>query len=1335
MQKILTKLLVFLIILKIISPIAFIGQVFAVSNTWDFSNPADYIVSDSAKINLYNNQAKLKSNLTQVWRLNNWPTLLWRATKVEVSWNYAYVTAYWDNALEIIDISDTNNPVHVSSITMNNTVKLYWAMDLKVSWDYVFIASYVDDDIEIIDVSDKSNPSHITNIANSSSSKLNWPRWLDISWNYLYVASYSDNALQIIDISDPTNPQIKWYLKDNTKLKRTTSVKVSWNYAYMTSYTSDRLEVIDISDPDNPSFVWELKDNTWGSRLNWAWWIEVDWDYAYIASYVDDSLEIVDISDPTNPSHLASVKNSDANAYLNWAKYLKKDWNFVYISAFVDDAIQIIDVSNPAFPQIKWYVQDREKLDWASWVFINWNDLFAAIDDWWRFEIIDIFDKNNPSLKSELLWGPVRLGWATNILVDWNYAYISSYLNHSIEIVDVSDPSSPNHISAISASSSANIKLKWIYDLQKKWDYLYTANYVDDAITVIDVSDPSNPSQSSYLKRNSSRKLNWARAIDIVWNYAYIASYVDDALQIIDISDPNNITAKWYVQDNTKLDWVVDIKISGNYAFLSSYSKDRLTVVDISDKDNPSIVKSIKDDSDMLLNWAWWLELDWNYLIVSAYVDDWIQIFDISNKSDPQAISQIKNSSPTKLNWSIYSVLDEWYIYQTTRNDDAVQIIDNSNKNLLSPINYYQDHLNLNWAEWITKKWNFIYVWNYLQNSLEILKENYYSDSPYIIPKNAYSYSWEIVSLNNTFWIYNSWTVTYQISKDDWNTWYYFDWSSWQETTAWTTNSNSISEINDNIWDFNALSWWTHKFKFKAFLNSDWNQKVELDSVIVESHDLSEWKIFQFDAQNIDWDWDNSNEPNSWDNVSTWVDIKNWYNASQSTASNQAVYETNSINSHPSIKFDWSDDFYWIDNQTDINTATSYDKKSFAMILKTWNDVNTFQNLYEQGGWYRWYSIQIDSEHLYMWAWNNQEWDSWHQYKFVDLWTINPNEVYNILVVQDSSSWSDTWNIIKAYIDWALAWTLDHVDIQKAHSWDIVLWKNHDWRKYDETAPWDWNFFKWNIWEFISWNYSLSWSDIDNLNKYLRERWDLDKVAPIVSSTDFASWSILPWWNHSLEFSYSDTSEYWTWIWIDTSSDNIILERYNSSNSTWEDYSSKIWNWTLSQTWASYSTLDLDYWKYRVKFSIADNNWNRSDVYENTFYIDIPQLLISTWSVNIWELNDSANTFWETITVTVKTIWAGFRVKLKKNQALTQQNSWDIIPYYDGSLWMWYNKNDDWNLNDFNDDIILSNSWALNTDWELNIYTYDLKIWAIIDKLQVGWNYEWKIDFEINLDY
>jgi len=66
MKKLIAKFLVILIILQIISPISLIGQVFAVSNSWDLSIPADYTVSDSAKINLHNSEAKLKSTLSSV---------------------------------------------------------------------------------------------------------------------------------------------------------------------------------------------------------------------------------------------------------------------------------------------------------------------------------------------------------------------------------------------------------------------------------------------------------------------------------------------------------------------------------------------------------------------------------------------------------------------------------------------------------------------------------------------------------------------------------------------------------------------------------------------------------------------------------------------------------------------------------------------------------------------------------------------------------------------------------------------------------------------------------------------------------------------------------------------------------------------------------------------------------------------------------------------------------------------------------------------------------------------------------------------------------------------
>jgi len=71
MKKFIAKFLVIVITLQILSPINFIGEVFATSNSWDFSTPADYTVSDSTKINLHNSQAKLKSTLSQVGRLDN----------------------------------------------------------------------------------------------------------------------------------------------------------------------------------------------------------------------------------------------------------------------------------------------------------------------------------------------------------------------------------------------------------------------------------------------------------------------------------------------------------------------------------------------------------------------------------------------------------------------------------------------------------------------------------------------------------------------------------------------------------------------------------------------------------------------------------------------------------------------------------------------------------------------------------------------------------------------------------------------------------------------------------------------------------------------------------------------------------------------------------------------------------------------------------------------------------------------------------------------------------------------------------------------------------------
>ena len=651
--------------------------------------------------------------------------------------------------------------------------------------------------------------------------------------------------------------------------------------------------------------------------------------------------------------------------------------------------------------------------------------------------------------------------------------------------------------------------------------------------------------------------------------------------------------------------------------------------------------------------------------------------------------------------------------------------------------------------EWTKEKWyafqienGHIYAWVY--NTLDWVSPNQFKtiDLWLVTPNTIYTIifvydqvndlvkwylDWNLIStLNNISVQTTHWACTFNTSfgcslYDNW--WALAIGSTKNDTLKLSDNTQVIwfeaNPFNWNIWEISSynhaltnteITWLIDYLNTKWWLNS------------------APWKIFHFDAQNTDWDFTNSNEPANNASLPTWTDINKWYNATQATAWNTALYSTNIINWHPAIKFDWVDDWYDIANQTDINTANSYDQKSFSMVMKTWNDVNTFQVLYEQWGWIRWYAIQIENGNMYMWAWNNAEWVAPDQYKFINLWTITTNTVYNILVIQDSTSWVDSTNIIKAYINWSLAWTLNTVDIQIKHSWDINIAMNSGSRKYDWSAPWNGHYFNWYIWEFISWNNALSDTEITDLNDYLIPRWNLDNIAPTISSSNINNDDILPWWNHSIEFNYSDNV--W-WTWVDTASANITLEKWN-----WTSWvvNSNISNTSTTTTKAIYSISNLNFWKYRTTFNISDNVWNISSDYITTFYIDEPELIISTGSINIWELNNTTNTFGDTITVTVKTIWAPFRVKLNKNTALIR-SSWEFIPYYDWTVWMGYDKNNDWNLFDYNNDIILSSIKNINTNWDLNTYTYTLKMWAIKDFQQAAWNYSGKIDFGIELDY
>ena len=275
--------------------------------------------------------------------------------------------------------------------------------------------------------------------------------------------------------------------------------------------------------------------------------------------------------------------------------------------------------------------------------------------------------------------------------------------------------------------------------------------------------------------------------------------------------------------------------------------------------------------------------------------------------------------------------------------------------------------------------------------------------------------------------------------------------------TLYTWSSNEEYAYINNLWlktNSGENIWKTYK---REFLN-----KIDILRYNLNPSYLS-WVIFHFDATNIDWSYNstlNANDP-----VSTWKDLINNYDGLQNWIGLEPLYITWWINSFPYVKFDWSNDVLNISNNSDINTqAWWYQEKSFAIVLKTWDNVISNQTIYEQWWWSEWYLININSSDISARVWNST-WD-----KTVSLWEALINNIYLIIIIQDSIN-----NKLQIYLNWELVNEQTGLSSsQIAHSWDITIWSN---------------WYKWWIWELISWNYALTENEIRWIHIYFTEKW------------------------------------------------------------------------------------------------------------------------------------------------------------------------------------------------------------------------------------------------------
>ncbi len=153
--------------------------------------------------------------------------------------DYAYVAAYWEHGVGILDIADIANPVHVGSFK-GGSYFLYNPGDIQVVGNIAYIASSGSGSgggsgLDILDITDPTSPTKLGRIGSR------YARTIQVVGNYVFIGGQTSHV-KVFDVSDPTAPYLLGSISDWYRIGAVNDIHVKDNYVYVAS--SDKGVVI-----------------------------------------------------------------------------------------------------------------------------------------------------------------------------------------------------------------------------------------------------------------------------------------------------------------------------------------------------------------------------------------------------------------------------------------------------------------------------------------------------------------------------------------------------------------------------------------------------------------------------------------------------------------------------------------------------------------------------------------------------------------------------------------------------------------------------------------------------------------------------------------------------------------------------------------------------------------------------------------------------------------------------------------------------------------------------------------------------------------------------------
>jgi len=228
--------------------------------------------------------------------------------------------------------------------------------------------------------------------------------------------------------------------------------------------------------------------------------------------------------------------------------------------------------------------------------------------------------------------------------------------------------------------------------------------------------------------------------------------------------------------------------------------------------------------------------------------------------------------------------------------------------------------------------------------------------------------------------------------------------------------------------------------------------------------------------------------------VSTWGDIStNGFDFVSGTA---AVFDSLAFGERGAVLFVPNDEL-----QKTVETAISnstFTEKTFALIIRTGNDVSGFQMIYEQSSGARGYNFSIVDGSLYAQAYSRGDanWGASNavRHRPIDLGTVEINSTYYVVAYHDNTIWTAQIN------DGPFSGFTNAAEMPAVSQTSAIGGMNGNTRQPVTLASTSAGNLNGLIAEIASWNTVFSGGQIQSINNYFEDTWG--NTPPVLSAIE-----------------------------------------------------------------------------------------------------------------------------------------------------------------------------------------------------------------------------------------